>query len=111
MSAYEMKDLGYPRTPTTAQWVVTCPNGSVWHVPVQVIADSRDEHYAEDEEDTIGFIRAKRLDRYELNDWAFNSMNTEDLEDYATMVKPPDEPSWEDAWHDESSNHGIEGDL
>jgi len=54
---YTMKDLGYTRTPTDAMYQVEMPDGSLWQVPVQVIADSRDENYVEDQEDTIGYIR------------------------------------------------------
>ena len=43
-----MKDLGYPRTPTDAKLRVEMPDNTLWDVPVQLIADSRDEHYADE---------------------------------------------------------------
>lgn len=89
MKHYEMKDLGYPRIPTPATYVVTMPDGTKWSVPVQVIADSRDTHYADEQEDTIGFIRAGGLSRFEIQDWAGNNMNWSDVKDYATEVPRP----------------------
>lgn len=34
---YIMKDLGYQRTATKAQYIVEMPDGSEWAVPVQAI--------------------------------------------------------------------------
>ena len=96
-----MKDLGYPRTPTTAQYRVTMPDGSVWAVPAQIIVDSRDENYAEDEEDTVGAIQSGALNSYEIYDWAANNMNWSDVEDYAVKVSDRPELTGEDfqeAW-------------
>lgn len=88
-----MKNLGYKRTPTDAKLRVTMPDASHWDVPVQLIADSRDEHYSSDEEDTIGFIRNGDLDTYEITDWAANNMNWDEVREFAVevpaTVKPP----------------------
>lgn len=81
-----MKDLGYERTPAEANLRVEMPDGSLWDVPVQLIADSRDENYADDKEDTIGFIRAGQLDKYEITDWAENNMNWDEVEKSAVPV-------------------------
>lgn len=86
---YEMKDLGYPRTPTTAMYRVEMEDGSNWDVPVQAIADSRDENYADDREDTVGSIRNGDLIDSEISDWAGNNMNWEDVEAYAVKVDLP----------------------
>lgn len=96
---YTMKDLGYKRTPTSAVYRVEMDDGSKWDVPVQVIADSRDENYREDEEDTVGFIRAGSLSAAEIQDWAGNNMNWSDVAEYATRaVVPPKKVDWEDGW-------------
>lgn len=94
-----MKDLGYTRTPTDAKLRVEMPDGSLWDVPVQVIADSRDEHYAEEEEDTVGFIRAGELSKDEIADWAANDMNWEDVQDSAVKVPGCVRPvDFEEGW-------------
>lgn len=97
---YEMKDLGYTRTPTTAIFRVEMEDHSQWEVPVQAIADSRDEHYCEDKEDTIGSIRDGGLDDSEIHDWAGNNMNWSDVVDYAVPapVKARKKIDWEDGW-------------
>ena len=98
-SEYVMKDLGYKRTPTKAVYRVVMSNGEVWHVPVQVIADNRDENYADDQEDTIGFILKGSLHISNIEDWASNNMNWDDVKAYAVKfeVDPP-ECDYEDGW-------------
>lgn len=96
---YEMKDLGYKRTPTEAMFRVEMGDGSLWDVPVQMIADSRDKHYRDDGEDTVGFIRDGGLGDYEIHDWAGNNMNWSDVKAFA--VRAPSKPQkvdWEDGW-------------
>lgn len=89
MMIYLMKYLGYPRTPTSALFRVEMEDGSKWDVPVQAIADSRDEHYASDKEDTIGSIRDGGLDDSEIHDWAGNNMNWDEVEAVAVKVALP----------------------
>lgn len=99
MSTYVMKDLGYERTPTTAIYRVEMEEGSKWDVPVQVIADSRDEHYQEDDEDTIGAIRDGELPAGEIQDWAGNNMNWSDVEAFAVRAEvTPKKIDWEEGW-------------
>lgn len=98
MKTYQQKDLGYPREATSAMFRVTMPDGSRWDVPVQAIADSRDENYQDDKEDTIAFIRAKSLGRGEIEDWAVNNMNWDDVKEYATQAVKPEEPDLQDGW-------------
>lgn len=96
---YIMKDLGYTRTPTTAIYRVEMEDGSKWDVPVQVIADSRDENYQDDEEDTIGSIRNGGLDEFEITDWAGNNMYWSDVKDYAVRAEvKPKKINWEEGW-------------
>lgn len=83
MKKYKAKDLGYSRATTKAYAKVTFPNGELWIVPVQAIADSLDEEYSDDCNDTIG-----HGDPLDLIDWAKDNMNWKELEPYARKVKP-----------------------
>jgi len=82
MKPYVMKDLGYPRTPTSAEMIVSMTNGSNWSIPVQIIADSRDSQYTRDKEDTVKLCKDNG-DTHVLLDWVSNDMNWEDVKDYA----------------------------
>lgn len=96
---YAMKDLGYPRAQTTAIFRVEMPDGSKWDVPAQAIADSRDANYADEHEDTIGFIRERSLDAFEIPDWAGNNMDWKDVEKYADKaVIPPIPVDYQEGW-------------
>lgn len=99
ITMYQMKDLGYKRTPTTAVLRVRFSNDEVWDVPAQVIVDSRDENYADEEEDTAGSIAIGGLSNYEIADWASNNMNWCDLAPYATkVIQPPKAFDYEGDW-------------
>lgn len=107
---YTQKYLGYPRVKTNAEFEVTMPDGSVWRVPVQIIVDSRDTHYASDEEDTIGFIRSGGLSEFEIRDWAGNNMNWSDVSDYAVLQpKKLKKVDFEEGWS--NGEKEIIGDL
>ena len=84
---YIPKDLGYPRELTAAMIRVTFSNGEQWDVPAQIVADSRDENYKDEKEDTILSIRQKRLDNYDLIDWFTNNMNWSDVAKFAKKVR------------------------
>lgn len=104
---YAMKNLGYARTPTSAEIHLELPDGSVWAVPVQVVVDSRDEHYREDEEDTVGFIRDGSLHVNEVWEWAFSNMNWDELHPYRRQVRdaqPPTEDTFAEAWREAPDN-------
>lgn len=100
MKAYTMKDLGYKRTPTEAKLRVEMPNGTLWDVPVQAIADSRDEHYAIDREDTIGGIRDGDLDEYEITRIGpAGNLNWGEVKAFAVQAPPRDvEVDWQEGW-------------
>lgn len=83
---------------------VEMDDGSVWEVPVMVVARNRAKHYADEfdgdigkslEEDTIPFFAS---DSYEIIDWAENNMNWEDVEQFATMVQGTDAIDYQDSW-------------
>ncbi|MDE2100909.1 MAG: hypothetical protein KGL39_26925 [Patescibacteria group bacterium] len=91
----------YPRTPTDAKIRVTFPNGDTFDIPAQVVADDRDANYADEEEDTVGFIRDKGLSDYDLLDWLCNNTNWEDVAPYAVRVEvPPPKVDYESEWCD-----------
>ena len=91
-SHYQQKKLGYKRTPTKAVLIVQFQNGEKWSVPAQIVADSRDENYKDEKEDTIGFIKAGTLEEFDLEDWAANNMNWEDVSPYAMKIEEASEP-------------------
>ena len=110
MKTYVMKDLGYKWTSTTAMYRVEMSDGSLWDVPVQVIVDSRDEHYQEDKEDTVRGIRAGTLSDYEIYDWAGNNMNWSDVKDFAVKAETKAKLiDWEEGWCNGQNN--IVGDI
>lgn len=98
MKKYEMKDLGYKRTPSSAMMWLREDNGRAWEFPVQLVADDRDSNYADEKEDTVGFIKDGSLGRGELADWASNNMNWSDVADYAKCVADADPPDMEEVW-------------
>jgi len=68
---------------------VTMPDGSIYGVPVEMIAHNRAKHYAHEfdgdiraslEEDTLPLFES---DDYEIQDWAVNNMNW--LEELVTL--------------------------
>lgn len=74
--------------------VVTMPDLSKWKVPVRIIAENRARYfYLKGEfetllasliEDTFPLFEE---DEYEIEDWASNKMNWEDVSKYAIQVK------------------------
>ncbi len=97
---YIQKDLGYHRASTNAVFRVQMEDLSLWDVPVQAIADSRDAFYAEDKEDTVQGIRDGGLAAAEINDWAGNEMNWSDVQAFATQVPSIQEKrvDWQEGW-------------
>lgn len=83
---------------------VHMPDGSIWDVPVEVVAYDRAKHFAHEysgdinlslKEDTILLFE---LDEYEIIDWASNNMNWSDVKMYARPSKDPDPVSLEEGW-------------
>lgn len=87
MSEYVMADLGYLRTPTAAKLRVKFSDGSVWDVPLQIVADSRDDNYSHEKMDTVGDIRAKRISCHVLEEWSVNQMDWDSFEPFAVLVE------------------------
>lgn len=75
---------------------ITMPDGSVWAVPVQLIATNRAEYYAREfggdfnrslAEDTLPLFRS---DDFEIEDWAANNMNWSDVQHAAKCISQGD---------------------
>jgi len=73
---------------------VSMPDGSKWKVPVRVIAENRAKYYLGKKEystleeslkeDTLPLFEE---DEFEVEDWASNNMDWEDVEKYAIQIK------------------------
>lgn len=84
---------------------VTMPDGSVWSVPVDVIAINRAKFYVEEgefvsigdslREDTIPLFSG---DDYEIQDWAKNNMCWSEVSAIAAMVSPATFVSMREGW-------------
>lgn len=83
---------------------VTMPDGSVWAVPVLMVATNRATHYAHKfdgdverslVEDTIPLFES---DDYEVEDWAVNNMNWSDFDGHQIKIKDAPPPDFQDAW-------------
>lgn len=99
MLPYTQKDLGYHRTPTTAQLHVQMGDGTTWSVPLQIVADSRDEAYRDEKEDSIGLYRTGSLNNYALIDWAIGNLNWANVKDYAVQIPSATKPvDYEGGW-------------
>lgn len=96
---YSQEDLGYPRIPTDAVMHVTFENGEAWAFPVQIVADNRDKHYADENEDTVRGIAEGSHDDGDLTEWAINNMNWSDVQDYAVQVPTKPTPfDYQNGW-------------
>ena len=83
---------------------ITMPDGSVWGVPVDVIARNRAENYAGEFGDDVGRSLAEDTgplfdeDDYEIQDWAANNMNWDDVAAHATKLREPPAPDYQEGW-------------
>jgi len=101
----EEKKMMDIKTLKKANYHVTMPGGSVWSIPVSLIAENRAKEYAHEfdgdlsrslEEDTWVLFREST---YEISDWARNNMNWSDVAPLATRVeKEPPVVDWQEGW-------------
>ena len=79
------------------------PDGSVWGVPVELIARDRAKHYAHEfggdierslREDTWPCF----ADEFEIADWAQNNMNWSDVQSSAKCITSAPEPDFQEGW-------------
>lgn len=82
---------------------VTMEDGSVWEVPVILIACSHAEYYAK--VDDLSFEEELKessalfaADEYEIEDWAKNNMDWSDVEASAKCIFKPDSIDFEAGW-------------
>lgn len=74
---------------------VTMRDGSVWSIPVEVIARDRAENYKEEFDNDVERSLAEdtwplfESDPYEVVDWAINNMNWSDVENSALRITAP----------------------
>lgn len=87
-----------------AKYRVDMPDGTVWEVPVKLIARHRASHYADEfggkvmrslPEDTLPLFMA---DPYEVHDWAANNMNWSDVEGYAKKIEAKSDTDYQKGW-------------
>jgi len=75
------------------QMRVEMPDGSIWAVPVDIIARNRAECYKDEFDDDIEKSLAEdtlplfEQDDYAIEDWAANNMNWEDVQSVAVLVR------------------------
>lgn len=78
---------------------VKMPDGSVWGVPVEMIARNRAAHYVDEYGGDIELSLAKdtlplfESDEYSIEDWAENNMNWSDFDGHQVKLSdapPPD---------------------
>lgn len=86
---------------------VTQRDGSVWGVPVDLIALNRAEHYKSEFGGDLGRSLAEDTmplfeeDKYEIQDWAVNQMNWSDFNGHQKLLLPCSaltEQDFQDAW-------------
>ena len=86
--------------------LVTMPDGTVWGVPVDIIARDRAAHYAHEfggdieraiKEDTMPLFDS---DDYEIEDWAANNMNWDDVKQHAAKISDhmPPAVDYQEGW-------------
>ncbi len=82
---------------------VTMRDGSMW-VIVKIIAENRAKYYAYEfdddpqrslDEDTLPLFES---DDYEIEVWATNSMNWDDVRDQAVKVEDPRNVDYQEGW-------------
>jgi hypothetical protein len=86
---------------------VTMPDGSVWSVPVMIIARNRAKEYASEfdgdierslKEDTLPLFEDSE---YEIKDWAAGNMNWDEVREHATKVQdrePMTDADFQEGW-------------
>lgn len=85
-------------------YLITMPDNSVWCVPVMEIAKNRAAYHAEKDgisfekslnEDTIPLFEE---DDYEIQDWARNNMDWEDVRRFAVQVEETQDIDYQEGW-------------
>lgn len=83
---------------------VRMPDGSLWAVPVQVIAESYSKHYAKDYggdlDACMKLHTAPLFDSVDdaIYEWAENDMNWSDVAGHAVLVSQGKQVDWQGGW-------------
>ena len=83
--------------------VMTMPNGEIWQIPAEIIANSRANYYGEKEGPEMRKEEYEYTlnDNLELIDWAANNMNWSEVKEFAKKIKEADpilEDAFEECW-------------
>lgn len=87
-------------------YIVTMSDGSVWAIPIEVIAKhkaksdfERSVQDYEDYEECLSDVKSLFDNNpYEVCDWASNNMNWDEVQSYAKMIKSPDPSDYQEDW-------------
>jgi hypothetical protein len=80
-------------------------DGSVWGVPVEMIARNRAEFYASEfdgdveqslQEDTLPLFRDNG--NYEISSWAVGNMDWDDFDGHQVQLSPPQPVDFQEGW-------------
>jgi len=84
---------------------VEMPDGSKWDIPVMIIAKDRADNYKDEFDDDLEkSLQSDTLplfedDEYEIEDWAANNMNWDDVKEFAKQVPRMEaEPDYQEGW-------------
>jgi hypothetical protein len=84
---------------------VKLDDGSIWGVPVEMIARNRATHYASEFDDDVErSLKEDTLplfddDDYEIHDWAVNNMNWSDFDGHQVKLQDAPTPDFQEAWN------------
>ena len=82
--------------------LVEMPDLSVWRVPTQIIADARTDYYTERCGEDREKVKAETeqlftAHEYEIEDWAANNMDWDEVKTHAVQVKAS-EVDYQEGW-------------
>ena len=85
------------------QYRVTMPDGTVWDVPIWVIANHRAAYFIGEFKTFAESLNADTLplfeaDEFEIIDWAQNNMTWHKVQPYAIFVSGPTPVDYEKGW-------------
>jgi hypothetical protein len=79
-------------------------NGDEFSIPTRIIAENRANYYSEvdgyekESNEWEQEVQYAMNDEYEIEDWAANNMNWDELEPFATLLDKSEEFDYEDEW-------------
>ena len=73
-------------------------NGRTYHIPVDVIAQSRARYYESLGENYVEEVHECLKDNYMIVDWVFNNMDWADVSDEAVLCEEPSLDIEDEEW-------------